>query len=281
SGFNLSSACSAQSGKLDPDPATDPNPLVVGQGSKDGTTNKMTNWNCGDNPYYWDFHLEVGDPVIINNNIPLHPQPTNIVLSSFTAEVNQYGILIGWTTETEPDNAGFNIFRSQQENGDYNKINDTMIPAKGNATTGVSYSFLDTPDQAGNYFYKLQSVSLTGDTSFYGLVSVVLTKVDFRKIRVPKEYALHQNYPNPFNPETSIEYALPELARVSLKIYDVNGHLVRSLISGQQSAGTHLVTWDGRDENGAKVVSGVYFYQFKAAGAKQSFSQTNKMILMK
>jgi hypothetical protein len=141
----------------------------------------MTNYVCGDNPYYWDFHLEVGDPVIINNNIPLHPQPTNIVLSSFTAEISQYGILIGWTTETEPNNAGFNIFRSQQENGEYVKINESFISALGNTTSGTSYRYTDNPENAGVYYYKLQAISLSGDSSFHGPVSVTLTSVDIKK----------------------------------------------------------------------------------------------------
>ncbi len=280
-GFNLSSSCTAQSGTLDLDPVTDPTPYVVGTGSKDGTTNKMTNWNCGDNPYYWNFHLEVGDPVIINNNIPLEPRPTNVVLSSFTASAVENGISITWTTETEPDNAGFNIFRSQNESSDYVKINENLIPAQGDAMTGASYTYLDAPEQAGNYFYKLQSVSLTGDTSFYGPVSVVLTEVALRKMATPVEFSLRQNYPNPFNPETSIEYGLPEPAQVKITIYDINGHEIRNLVSGNQAAGIHSVKWDGRDETGNKVVSGIYFYHFKAIGAKKVFSQTNKMILMK
>ena len=280
-GFNLSSTCTAQSGTLDPDPATDPNPYVVGAGSRDGTTNKMTNWDCGDNPYYWNFHLEVGDPLLINNNIPLKPQPTNIVLSAFTAKVSESGILLQWTTETEPDNAGFNIFRSQAESGEYLKINETLLPSQGNDTSGADYSYLDNPAQTGSYYYKLQSVSLTGDTSFYGPVSAILTSANMAQNIIPDNFSLSQNYPNPFNPETQINFALPEPASVALNIYDVNGHLVRTLVSGLQTTGTHLVSWDGRDNSGARVVSGVYFYYFKAIGVKQSFSQTKKMVLMK
>ncbi len=279
-GFNLSSLCQAQSGTLDPDPS-DPNPYVVGAGSKDGTNNQMTNWDCNDNPYYWNFHLEVNDPVIINNNIPLGPLPTNVVLSSFTATVEQNSILITWTTETEPDNAGFNLYRSTDENGEYAKINKFLIASQGDATSGANYTYLDTLEQAGNYFYKLQSVSLTGDTSFYGPVSVVLTEIALRKMTIPAEFSLRQNYPNPFNPETHIKYSLPEPADITISIYDVNGHLVRTLVSGEMVPGVHSVKWNGRDNNGKKVVSGVYFYHFKAVGAKKVFNQTNKMILMK
>jgi hypothetical protein len=275
-GFTLSAHCPAQTNTLDPAP-TDPNPYVVGQGSKNGTTNKMTNWNCGDNKYCWTFHLEQGDPLVINNNIPLKPQSTNIVLSSFSAEVGQDGILSHWTTETEPNNAGFNIFRSSEENWDYNKINESMIPAQGDATTGATYSYTDKPDQAGDYYYKLQSVSLDGNTTFHGPVSAVLTSVEIKRYAVPDNYSLSQNYPNPFNPETTIEYGLPKSGFVELSIYDINGKLVRTLVSENKRAGNHWIKWDARDESKNPVSSGVYFCFMKSG----EFFQTNKMILMK
>ena len=276
SGFNLSSICTAQSTRLDIEP-TDPNPYVVGDGSKDGANNQMTNWVCGDNPYYWEFHLEIGDPIIINNNIPLESHSTNIVLSAFYAEVGQDGIIINWTTETEPNNAGFNIFRSDAENGSYNKVNETLIKALGNTTTGASYNFVDKPGQAGNYYYKLQSVSLDGSTGFNGPIFVGLTSVDLKKYAVPDKYSLSQNYPNPFNPETTIEYALPKSGFVEITIFDTNGKLVRQLVSGQQQVGNHWVKWNGRNDSGTQVSSGVYFAKMKAG----AFRQTNKMILMK
>ncbi|MBL7093220.1 hypothetical protein ISS22_04540 [candidate division KSB1 bacterium] len=214
-GFLLSTACLAQPGQLDP--AQSPpvaNPLVVGLGSKNGATNQMTNWFCSDNPYYWIFRLELGDQMIINNNIPLTPtQPTGITLSSFYAEVGQDGILTYWTTETEPNCAGFNLFRSNEENGNYVKINDNLISARGDATSGASYSYVDKPDLAGEYYYKLQPVSLDGDTTFHGPVFVTLTAVDLEKYAVPDNYTLSQNYPlrSTRKPPLSLVYPNPVL----------------------------------------------------------------------
>jgi hypothetical protein len=94
---------------------------------------------------------------------------------------------------------------------------------------------------------------------------------------IPNEYALDQNYPNPFNPTTSITYRLPEASNVFLKIYDVTGREVRTLINNNQAAGAHTIQWDAKDEMGNKVNSGVYFYKIVAG----SFTATNKMILMK
>jgi hypothetical protein len=98
---------------------------------------------------------------------------------------------------------------------------------------------------------------------------------------VPTSFSLKQNYPNPFNPETVIEYDLPENAQIVLKIYDVRGNEVRTLESTAKSAGSHTAIWDGHNEFGTLVSSGVYFYQLNVVSENATFSQTRKMILMK
>jgi hypothetical protein len=94
---------------------------------------------------------------------------------------------------------------------------------------------------------------------------------------VPEVYALHQNVPNPFNPVTTIAYDLPKACTVSLRIYDVKGELVRALVDERQDIGMKQVVWDGRDNRGHAVASGVYFYRL-AAG---SFAGTRKMVLLR
>ena len=257
------------------DPPANPNPYVLGNGEK-GNSGYLTSNACTD--FYLQFDLVATDPFIFNNNFPLANQaPTAIVLSSFYAEVGQDGILTCWTTETEPNNAGFNVYRSTEENGNYIKINDSLIPAQGDATTGASYSYVDKPEQSGDYFYKLQSVSLTGATSFHGPIFVGLTSVDLKKSAVPENYSLSQNYPNPFNPETTIEFGLPKAGFVEITIYDINGRLVRKLVSEQISAGNHIVKWNANDESGNRLTSGIYYYRMKVS----DYQQTQKMILMK
>ncbi|MBU1634629.1 carboxypeptidase regulatory-like domain-containing protein [bacterium] len=92
------------------------------------------------------------------------------------------------------------------------------------------------------------------------------------------EYELCQNYPNPFNPQTTISYQLPICNKVSLKVYDILGQEVRTLVNENKSAGCHSVVWDGRDNLGSYVCSGVYFYYLKAG---DEFSQTKKLLLIK
>ena len=95
--------------------------------------------------------------------------------------------------------------------------------------------------------------------------------------QLPVAFALEQNYPNPFNPSTTIEYALKERSRVLLKIYDVVGKEVRTLINEEQTAGVRRAIWDGRNNSGSQVSSGIYFYRIQAG----NFVKSMKMILMK
>ncbi len=97
------------------------------------------------------------------------------------------------------------------------------------------------------------------------------------KKNIPNEFQLLQNYPNPFNPQTQIAYTLPEDSYVKLTIYNVLGQKVKLMVNEYQTAGTKNVVWDGRNENGEKVTSGIYFYKLQAG----NFVQTKKMSVVK
>ena len=95
----------------------------------------------------------------------------------------------------------------------------------------------------------------------------------------PREFALHQNFPNPFNPDTTIKYDLAESADVTLQIYNVLGQVVRTLVASEaQNAGRYQIRWNGMDERGVPVSSGIYFYQISADG---KFSDVRKLMLLK
>lgn len=94
---------------------------------------------------------------------------------------------------------------------------------------------------------------------------------------VPSEFSLSQNYPNPFNPSTEIRYDLPVTTNVSLVIFDLIGREVRTLLNGSIEAGSYRVTWDGKDNFGKNISSGVYFYRITT----EKFNQTKKMFLLK
>ena len=102
---------------------------------------------------------------------------------------------------------------------------------------------------------------------------------------VPASYELAQNFPNPFNPATTIQYGLPSPSRVTVRVYNILGEEVISLITDEiQDPGYHLITWDGRNASGTSASSGLYFYQIRARDTASTsssvFVQTLNMLLL-
>jgi hypothetical protein len=101
---------------------------------------------------------------------------------------------------------------------------------------------------------------------------------------VPLAYALEPNFPNPFNPQTQIRFQLPATGPVSLRVYDVLGQVVQTLVEGELTAGLHRAVWDGRDALGRDVASGVYFYALEASAVgatDRGFRQVRKLLLLR
>ncbi|MBN2601092.1 MAG: T9SS type A sorting domain-containing protein, partial [Candidatus Marinimicrobia bacterium] len=99
-------------------------------------------------------------------------------------------------------------------------------------------------------------------------------------VELPKTYALKQNYPNPFNPTTIIPYDLPQESHVDIRIYDLCGREVFTLMTGQQPANHYQISWDGRDKNGVHVASGVYLYRMTTTSENQHYSRTRKLMII-
>lgn len=126
--------------------------------------------------------------------------------------------------------------------------------------SGLSYNQM--PPIAKTYIYS------TG---------VNLTNLEKPSNSLYQNFKLAQNYPNPFNPTTTIKYTVPTRNKISIKIYDINGQMIRELINEEKSSGEYSVVWDGQNNFGSKVASGTYFYQIQTG----DFSQAKKMILLK
>ncbi|MBN2007766.1 endo-1,4-beta-xylanase [candidate division KSB1 bacterium] len=97
----------------------------------------------------------------------------------------------------------------------------------------------------------------------------------------PMKFVLEQNYPNPFNPSTEIRYQLGDIGHVTLTVYDIMGHALRTLVCTEQQAGSYQVTWDTMSESGNRVPTGVYLYRIRVVTASEVFTSEKKMILMK
>ncbi|MBC7186784.1 MAG: Ig-like domain-containing protein [Calditrichaeota bacterium] len=193
--------------------------------------------------------------------------PTAVELESFTAKAVPYeGVVIEWKTGFEANNAGFHILRSSARQSGYVAVNSELILSREDRT----YTFVDkTANEGGAYYYKLVDVDRNGMRTEHGPITVVAP--------VPAKYALSQNYPNPFNPVTTIRYELPAAGRVTVKVYNIYGQLVRTLVDEQVAAGYHTLLWDGRDEYGQAVSSGVYYYRMVSG----TFVETRKMALLR
>ena len=109
------------------------------------------------------------------------------------------------------------------------------------------------------------------------------TSVASQFSRLPENFDLYQNYPNPFNPTTTIVYSLPQKSSVEITIYDLQGREIKSLTRSAQSAGYQKVVWDGTNDYGKPVSSGIYVYRVRVSSLEngKTFNKSAKMILMK
>jgi hypothetical protein len=209
---------------------------------------------------------------ILGSNDPDNPLP--VELSAFTGVATPTGVRLQWTTQSEQNNAGFEV-RRKTAGEDFVTIAsyrfDPSLRGKGTTSSTTTYSFVDATVEAGKtYTYRLRSVDYDGTIHDYAqTVSVEVREPVQARVY---EYALEQNYPNPFNPTTTIRYSLKETGKVSLRVYDVMGREVMVLVDGVQGAGEYSVVMDATG-----LSSGVYVYQLRAGG----YVFTRKMMLVK
>jgi hypothetical protein len=133
------------------------------------------------------------------------------------------------------------------------------------------YNFNGVLDDIRIYNYALSYLSIQDLYDF----STGLK--DPKEIKMPQDYSLSQNYPNPFNSQTIISYQIKNTGKVRLEIYDALGTRIRSLLNEIRNRGYYSQTWDGKDNRGKSVSSGVYFYRLNAG----DFIETKKMILLR
>ncbi len=145
----------------------------------------------------------------------------------------------------------------------YSENDNIVIRARG----GFGYAVAEQVVQIEKTTAQdLNAISLMKDNGSGAASSPIITT-----------YGLRQNYPNPFNPSTAIRYQIPKTGRVSVRIYNSAGQLVKTLVDATQQPNHYEVVWDGKNDNGEAVVSGVYFYRLESG----DFGQTNKMVMLK
>ena len=154
-----------------------------------------------------------------------------------------------------------------------------MVPAQ--SSTDVSLTFITNDFPEGDFWASLQIESNDPDEGIYILpihmIVSAVTGLEDLTMEIPKEFQLFQNSPNPFNPTTVINYHLPKASQVDLVVYNMLGQRIKTLVSGRQDARQYKIRWDGTNDQGAKVASGIYIYQLRS----EDNVATKKMILMK
>lgn len=134
------------------------------------------------------------------------------------------------------------------------------------------------PDYAATEYLFVGVASESIYPVWGGPIQISTSGVDESDLNnIPSSFELGQNYPNPFNPTTKIKYGLPTKSHMTLKVYNLLGQEITTLVDQEVPAGTHETEWDGRDRTGAKVASGIYFYKIVAG----DFIETKKMMLVK
>jgi hypothetical protein len=187
---------------------------------------------------------------------------------------------VEWSTLSQYANRGFRLWKAVGGDFGYSVIYETNDTVNLSLDT-LRYSFNDSSVVTGTtYYYKVQAKALNTDSIFCGPVSVAYVGVSGQ----PEDRALSfvnklsPNAPNPFNRGTSIRYQVKDKAMVSLKVYNNNGQLVRTLAHRKfHEPGEYAVRWNGRDEFGREVAASVYYCQLNIGG----WVRSGKMVKMK
>jgi hypothetical protein len=196
------------------------------------------------------------------------PAIVPVELVSFNANVSEAGVRLNWLTATETNNRGFEVEKREVGSRQLvigNEEWDVIGFVNGNGTTTQtqSYSFIDKEVTSGKYQYRLKQIDFDGSYEYSDVVEVDIA---------PMKFSLSQNYPNPFNPSTKISWQSPLSSHQTLKVYDVLGKEVATLVDEFRDAGSYEINFDG-----SQLASGVYYYQLNVG----EFVETRKMTYLK
>ncbi|MBN2282053.1 MAG: T9SS type A sorting domain-containing protein [Candidatus Marinimicrobia bacterium] len=218
--------------------------------------------------YYGIVHGGVAQSSYSDHSLPIE-------LAYFKVKKENGNISMVWLTESELNNAGFNIYRSANDTKNFIKINEELIQGKVTSSTPSLYSYTDAEIKSNTiYYYQLEDVSLDGKTTKHEIVQIIIDELPAN----PEYFSLEKCYPNPFNPSTNIGFKVGSTAKIQITIYDILGNHIKTLTHQSFEPGNYKVTWNATDEANNSVSAGIYIYRMET---DQGFAQTSKMILIK
>jgi hypothetical protein len=230
------------------------------------TQSTFTNAGWSASIWYMDGVTNNGYPYLAWQNPGGTPLP--VELSSFTGSANQLNAELRWSTASETNTNGWEVERAT---GTAPWSGVGFVRGAGMSSSPIVYFFVDQNLLPGSYSYRLKQIDNNGAMKYSKILAVEVGTA-------PRVFTLNQNYPNPFNPTTTIEFTLEHDGHVSLKVYDILGREVATLVNQDMKSGVYQqAVFDG-----ARFASGVYFYRISAIGNDgQKFVSIKKMVLMK
>jgi hypothetical protein len=193
-----------------------------------------------------------------------------VAFSSFTAQAGDGRVDLNWSTASESGLQNFKVTRSESADGTPTVVG--IVDAR-NSATGHDYSLVDNHVVNGvTYYYKLHVLDLAGHVAYYNVGGDVVIAEATPRAGMVTDYAMAQNYPNPFNSQTSFSFAIPNAERVTLKVYDLLGREVATVLDKNLTANSYTVNWTAEG-----LATGVYMYKLNAG----SFTATRKLLYLK
>jgi photosystem II stability/assembly factor-like uncharacterized protein len=217
----------------------------------DGGNTWAEDWASGYNVAFYKIKFTSNNTGIIcgsQGTIMVKTDYVPVELTSFTASESGNSVIVKWTTATETNNKGFSVER-KSDNSYWQEIG--FVPGFGSSSEHHSYSYNDNNLNSGSYSYRLKQTDFNGSSNYSEVVSI--------EISLPAEFRLEQNYPNPFNPSTNINYSIPKQSFVSIKVYNIIGQEVASLVNGVQEEGHHQIVFNAKN-----LSSGIYLMRLSA-----------------
>jgi len=201
-----------------------------------------------------------------------------VELQDFNAVPGNSKVTLCWSTGSETENLGFNLYRSVNKNGEFLMLNAELIPGHGSTSEMHEYFWVDKNVVNGvSYYYKIEDVDYAGVAKLHDIV-VTATPTGKEESTLVKGFRLQPCFPNPFNPETTLRFELGKAADVSVQVYDLLGNLVNTLTNSAYQPGEYSLSWNGRDAHDRLSATGIYFLCISSG---TGFSSTQKVIFLR
>ncbi|MBK9331423.1 MAG: T9SS type A sorting domain-containing protein [Ignavibacteria bacterium] len=221
--------------------------------------------NAGNNFGHFVLYLIMTDSILCTKHVYID-NPAPVEISAFNSSVSRSDVSLLWSTSSEINNSGFEIEKTNvtgQTTNEWSKVG--FVSGGGTTNEMREYSFTDRNLTTGKYKYRLKQLDFNGNFEYYELSEEV-------SIGIPDKYDLSQNYPNPFNPVTTINYDLPTDGIVTIKVFDLLGREIKTLVNEMKNAGYYKLTFNASD-----LSSGAYFYRMTS----EDFVSVKKFVVLK